>query len=527
MNETQTNQMIHEIDGPMRSALSSIPDNDELTDEMPSLALTNSYSFASVSSTNLTPSDPAHHHPHHHPLPPSSNSQTVLNAASKFSIRSTVPFRSSNSSLLDMTRDESHDEDDGDFDVCPSPTLSPNKFNQSNSTTTTTTTSTTRPEEKKAPPVSLYEQTENSLMSISESLTGSFCAKPDPPSCLTDCTIPNLSTGRSLFSDGLVQRRLEEDIHYLLGSSILPCCEEKSLFQSCFSKSDKTSEKEETLEKIRNRAGESWRARAYRVKRLREERMIEDGGVNSYPSQRITQSYSVDALENVHHNDSYGGISKKPEKRKLGKPKQEINSDPLGRMIGDCIEPITRSTEEDEFEMVWKQRQDLFDDQDLCYDSDPGEASFRCVSDTGAYTIRKEEEKESAKQGYNVKRCNSVRVGGISVVKGVGATRSPPSMRRRRMHFDTLCDVTDDDGCHVDDHSTDQISLSEGLHRNHIEYERQSGQYSFDESEDEFLDTYEDTEEMKREENLHTDPGLHSVGGFNNSDIISKVQVRW
>ena len=503
MREIQSDQMVQVIDAPPRSALSSIPDDDELEDEMPSLALTNSYSFASVSSTNLITPDSANESVgssgHHH-----SNSQTFTNAASKFHFRNAVPvpFRSTNSSLLDMTRDESHDEED--CEVSPSLTLSP-KPNQ-------------HTPEKSPAHVSLYEQTENSLMSISESLTGSFCAKPDP--CLTDCTFSNISTGgRPLFSDGLVQRRLEEDIHYLLGSSILPCCEEKGLFQNCFFKnSDNNTEKEESAEKVRNRAGESWRARAYRIKRLREERMIEDGGINSYPSQRITQSYSVDALDNVHHNDTYGGISKKSENLKLRKPKQEINSDPLGRMIGDCIEPITRTSEEDEFEMVWKQKREIFDDQDLCYDSDPGEASFRMtVSETGAYVIMQEE--ETAKQGYNVKRCNSVTVGGISVIKGVGATKKPTS-RRRRMHFDTLCDVNGND--HMDDNGTGQMSQSEGLHTNQNMWGRHPEELTFDDSEDDFVDTYEDTEDIAN------GPGNFGSSKINeHSDVVSKVQVRW
>ena len=221
----------------------------------------------------------------------------------------------------------------------------------------------------------------------------------------------------------------------------------------------------------------------------------------------------MDFLDNDHHHTVHGSTSKKVC-AKVGKPKQEINSDPLGRMIGDCIEPITRSTEEDEFELVWKQRQELFDDQDLCYDSDPGEASFRmAASDTGAYTMRKE-------QVYDVKRSNSINIGGMSVVKGVGAKRMDESMRRRRPHFDALCDVSDDDD---DD---DQVATLDDFHKKQDDFDIQPGQVSFDESDDEFVDTCEGPAEIGKEEHYHipeTGPGYFDGNKYN--DVVSKVQV--
>ena len=94
------------------------------------------------------------------------------------------------------------------------------------------------------------------------------------------------SKRKVLFSETLMQNRLLDDFNFLLGSNDMPCSEEKNLCSwlgsSCFGTVDLHSVDNNNImqeaNKIRNRAGESWRARAYRIRRLREERMISAAG---------------------------------------------------------------------------------------------------------------------------------------------------------------------------------------------------------------------------------------------------------
>ena len=152
---------------------------------------------------------------------------------------------------------------------------------------------------------------------------------------------------------------------------------------------------------------------------------------------------------------------------------------------------------------------------DLCYDSDPGESSFRMtVSETGAYTIMKEE--EYMKEGYDVKRSKSINIGGVAVVKGVGANRMVSSTRRRRPYFDALCDVSDDND---DD---DRVS-TEGLHHKQDVLQRLPGEVSFDESDDEFSDLCDGLAEIGREQHFDVSKGNKDIN--KHSDVLSKVQV--
>ena len=350
------------------------------------------------------------------------------------------------SSLLDMTMDESHDDD-------TSFSISPHKPSKSSPTPRKQIRSNNNPDVGS----SIMEQTEKNLAAISESMTGSFCANQDNVNntctrMLPDCTIHNNSNMSSnknndhpnrLFGDTLVQNRLLDDFNYLLGSNVMPCCEEKTIFSSCFGISSYTESdndgpvhdeflNRDDESKVRNRAGESWRARAYRIRKLREERMMKQdhstdqgyGGGYYNPSldysltnrrqvsmeRAIGKSHSADGrIDNTNPFHSvkkdlfHSGGSGEVESAGCGggiiggggessrRPKHEVQSDPLGRMIGDCIDPIAPAKEDAvELEVVWKQN-----DLDLCYDSDPGETSFRKSLTGGKKTGDMKEEEKS------------------------------------------------------------------------------------------------------------------------------------
>jgi len=255
-------------------------------------------------------------------------------------------------------------------------------------------------------------------LNISESLTSSFC---NPAQCsLADCSTyldhsymttdgaqrgNSISTKKTLLSDAIVQNRVMEDFHFLLGSNVMPCWEERGLFSNCFGRNlNKSTYENDTTNgdsmglgpvesnHIRNRAGESWRARAYRIKRLREERMSMDRCMQGHVrgnSERGFNEISDDRLGHLEaksplsRSTSYGPGSfyGRPDNirndKTRSKPKQEVNVEPLGCMIGDCIEPISPLEEngnEVDIECMWKDnhRQEFLDEQDLCYDSDPG-----------------------------------------------------------------------------------------------------------------------------------------------------------
>ncbi len=264
-------------------------------------------------------------------------------------------------------------------------------------------------------------------LNISESLTSSFC---NPAQCsMTDCSTyldhsytttegaqrgNSTSKKKTLLSDAIVQNRVMEDFHFLLGSNVMPCWEERGLFSNCFGRNLNKSIDEDDAANgdsmglgpvesnhIRNRAGESWRARAYRIKRLREERMSMDrcmqghvrgnsnrnfheisddrmGGMMSAPSDGLLEPNSpLSRSTSYGRGSGYGRTDSVRSDKTRTKPKQEVNVEPLGCMIGDCIEPISPLEEngnEVDIECTWKDnhRQEFLDEQDLCYDSDPG-----------------------------------------------------------------------------------------------------------------------------------------------------------
>jgi len=334
-----------------------------------------------------------------------------------------LPFINAQLSLLDIDRDDSLDSpEDDDISLGNGVT-----FHSSNSIHDPLVSES----------ASFMEQTENSLANISESLTGSFCNQGE---INTSCYISdwcyysdrNEANQTTPNCDQVVRNRLAEDFNYLLGSSVIPCCEERNIF--CNFIGGNECNESEAGSKIRNRAGESWRARAYRIKRLRESRMMQaSGGWNRTQSLGIGQTYSLDEF-NIKNNvsDPY------PSQRcieKLFKPKHEVNADPLGRIIGDCIEPISPlEGEKNELEVVWKQRQDLLEEQDLCYDSDPGEPTF---GDKKKITSEKIEQ--------SVISINDMEVNANDAQAGDCSNPKAPRKMRRRMHFDSIIEGSDDE----------------------------------------------------------------------------------
>jgi hypothetical protein len=298
-----------------------------------------------------------------------------------------------NSSLLDMTRDNGDDSQDEDEDLyltAKSIQAFDEEDSQVNFHAIQEPTSFTR---------------NSSFIKLSESISTSFCTSGSEvmndvsisnPCTAPDCSSLQICSGdqdgsqpqRMQFSDRILQNRIMQDFNYILGSSATPCCMEMSLFSDCFGNSlmardtNTVQVAASSGDKVRNRAGESWRARAYRIRRLREEKMLQEG---LQPHTFVT-SQSMDGfrgglvwkdVKNGTHEgskvyfeptQSWRGKDLTPKVR----PKQEVKYEPLGCLIGDCIGPIS-PVEGNDFEVELKTNGSLFlDDDDFCYDSDPG-----------------------------------------------------------------------------------------------------------------------------------------------------------
>lgn len=303
----------------------------------------------------------------------------------------------SNSSLLDMAKDDGEDSQDEDEDLYLT-AKSIQAFDDDDSHVNfhaiQEPTSITRT---------------SSLIKLSESISTSFCTTGSEvitndiaisnPCTAPDCSSiqicgedhPDGSQPQTMqFSDRILQNRIMQDLNYILGSTATPCCMERSLFSDCFGNSlivrDTHTVQMATSygDKVRNRAGESWRARAYRIRRLREEKMLQEG----FQPHSLVTSQSMDGLrggliwKNVNKRENYIGsnvYSQQTQSRRekdlttpKARPKQEVQYEPLGCMIGDCIGPIS-PVEGNDFEVELKNNDDNFlDDDDFCYDSDPG-----------------------------------------------------------------------------------------------------------------------------------------------------------
>lgn len=416
----------------------------------------------------------------------SSPTTTIEESRPQQYLHCSIPLHS-NSSLLDMTRDDSHDDDN-------------------NVSTTEVQRDLDRDPLYRSPDTSLLDEHDDdhdhdndndndhddaeedavtavgrSFANISASISGSFCTKGDE---VGNCTLPDCSTYLSdkvaasskkvLFSDVMLKDRIMTDFNYLLGSTTAPCCSEKNLFTDCFGAVPTVvtgvehSEEEEA--KIRNRAGESWRARAYRIKRLREERMIQDSSLPKSGNLLVEDGLSLQLEDGLmrstsfshHHQQKRVSISKPVSM----KPKQEVNVEPLGCMIGDCIEPITLM-EGNELEVEWKSRQEYLDEQDLCYDSDPGLPS-RLNTLTSDQKGRRAvtPDAESMKLTYERSKSDS-QVNSSSPPPPPPSApkkkwfRSPRS-RRRRMHFDSF-DESLDNSIELDGNSHAATEREEAL----------------------------------------------------------------
>lgn len=371
-----------------------------------------------------------------------------------------LPLQPTQSSLLDMTRDSSQDdtqelsmdfglssayhspdtslideEEDDDFSNCE-------EDDHAHSSRSQLATSSS----------DSFSLMGRGLANISESMSGSFCTqgKEVNSSCVSDCTAyvsDKVSSKNMLFADRILQNRLMNDFHYLLGSESSPCSAEKSLF--CFGKKDAVNDDSmetilfnEKAVKIRNRAGESWRARAYKIKRLTEERMMQESGL----IQSMESSLKLDSSAPVTRSISFNHYHEHRQRRfdnNLMKPKQEVNVEPLGCMIGDCIEPISplegdQANNNDNEDSC----HDIFDEQDLCYDSDPGIATYHRTSDTKSVSIcAPSTNEDELKRPTNATRSKSDQT---------SSHRSPlkkwfksPRRRRRKMHFDSFDDAID------------------------------------------------------------------------------------
>lgn len=379
------------------------------------------------------------------------------------------------------------------------------------------------------------EQTEKNLAAISESMTGSFCHQiiedndetnklnlncnmPNVPSCNTYTDPSSSPKSQSLFSDTIVQNRLLDDFKYLLGNNVMPCCEEKTILAGCLGLNhvdDKDISPTESIPKIRNRAGESWRARAYRIRRLREEKMLmmktdstttssskcfEYGVRRQLSMERaIGKSHSADLYE---YNCNYDPLSRtgygmRSRSRKERRPKHEVHSDALKRIIGDCIDPIAKE-EAVELEVVWKQ-------EDLCYDSDPGETSFRLNDGHGGDG---REEGGESRSAHNTPMTRSK-----SLEDQLDDSIGPNRRRRRSSRYISSFDKKRDDK--RDDHFLGENGSSFDVH------------VSFEDSESDIDDSQVDYHDDSSHDDSTCDDSASSMEGkgwYGNTPTLKQVR---
>lgn len=366
----------------------------------------------------------------------------------------------SKSSLLDLERDdgdESQEDDDHDLYLTAKSIQAFDNSDDDDSNVNFHTLSS---------PTSL-KKTSN-ILHLSESISTSFCSGGSEVMnvsgtnpCVTDDAFLFQTCGKDLsqssqptvpFSDRILQNRIMQDLTYILGSSAIPCCVEKSLFSDCFGGSLEYKDSEPNIstaasafitDRVRNRAGESWRARAYRIRRLREEKMLHDG----FQPHNFVSSQSFDGIGGIGgliRNRSnydreiplqYPRCNTSKESTVKSKPKQEVRHEPLGCMIGDCIAPIS-SAEGDDFEIQLVKNGDiLLDDEDLCYDSDP------CIA-----TTNEGRRSDSMISNFSLTEpCDSPRPRRC-VSDGLSSTKSPrkkwflksPIRRRRKIQSDVM-----------------------------------------------------------------------------------------
>ena len=350
----------------------------------------------------------------------------------------------SNSSLLDMTRgsDDSHDDDNN---VSVDAVNKDASYRSPDTSLLDDDDDDDHEHEEEGDAVTVMER---SIANLSASLSGSFCTRGDEVGFMDCRNLSDRISQKVHFSDKIIQDRVMKDLNYLLGSTTNPCCMEKGLFSDCFGSGKTTTTLETTLTsveaKIRNRAGESWRARAYRIKRLREEKMIQDSSWRSTIMKSGNISSGMD--DGISWEDNAMARSTSfghkpfsvPNSTNAMKPMQEFNVEPLGCMIGDCIEPIS-SLESNDVEV---DRQEYIDEQDLCYDSDPGISSNH---------VEQQKPDLQSKENFDFQMHERSK----SETFSSNVQSSPrkkwfrsPRRRRRKMHFDSFDDLPEDGKVH-------------------------------------------------------------------------------
>jgi hypothetical protein len=369
---------------------------------------------------------------------PSLANSSISNLSSSsrsLSRQHSTPFHSipihSNTSLLDMTRDDSHDDDNND-------SLDVSGPRDANYRSPDTSLLDDDEDEEEGDAVTVMGK---SLANISASLSGSFCTNGNEVtnSCaMSDCTSYISDKKKVLFSDTILKERIMTDFNYILGSTTAPCCSEKNLFTDCFGMEQSEAPVEMSVEtKIRNRAGESWRARAYRIKRLREERMIQDSSLVPKSGNLLMENGLQLEDNGMMRSTSFSHQKSKASKPRSMKPK-EVNVEPLGCMIGNCIEPISPLEEGNDLDVEWKSRQEYIDEQDLCYDSDPGINSHRTEHEEVA-VVTSDSERMALSHGRS-KSDTALTQPQAPKKKWF---KSPGKRRRRKMHYDSFDESLD------------------------------------------------------------------------------------
>lgn len=330
-----------------------------------------------------------------------------------------------------MTRDDSHDDDNND-------SLDVSGPRDANYRSPDTSLLDDDEDEEEGDAVTVMGK---SLANISASLSGSFCTNGNEVtnSCaMSDCTSYISDKKKVLFSDTILKERIMTDFNYILGSTTAPCCSEKNLFTDCFGMEQSEAPVEMSVEtKIRNRAGESWRARAYRIKRLREERMIQDSSLVPKSGNLLMENGLQLEDNGMMRSTSFSHQKSKASKPRSMKPK-EVNVEPLGCMIGNCIEPISPLEEGNDLDVEWKSRQEYIDEQDLCYDSDPGINSHRTEHEEVA-VVTSDSERMALSHGRS-KSDTALTQPQAPKKKWF---KSPGKRRRRKMHYDSFDESLD------------------------------------------------------------------------------------
>lgn len=313
-----------------------------------------------------------------------------------------------NASLFDDMNNPTDDEEEDDDDVYPSSSSrvlfkndGPKEMNSNNSNHNGKTVNGLAS--------SLCDSLCNAGVSAPEHLAtcrDQFQQWQESTSCYN-----NDNANSFFFSDKIIQQsRLFQDFTYLLGSPSTPTTDEKSIFHpsdilTCITHTNSHQELKTQLPnlqpqqhlqqkqqqqdnkhstRIRNRAGESWRSRAYRVKRLREEIMMkvkDCRNTNTSMNKReqkesphIILSKSMDDTATGGYNYQHDSTHKTPPKHN-NKKLITLPSVVESNFLLDCGDLDDDDDSRNDKQDAPKDKITLIQQEDLglCYDSDPGE----------------------------------------------------------------------------------------------------------------------------------------------------------